>query len=129
MSNSILTSTKKALGIDESYTVFDPDIVMHINSVLSTLNQLGIGPEPGFFIENATPTWTDFLGSDPRFNSVKSYLYLKVRLIFDPPATSFTITAMKELAQELEWRMLTLRESTVYIPTNVIVDGGDAIAG
>jgi hypothetical protein len=111
VSDSILTSTKKVLGITEDYTPFDVDILMHINSVFSTLHQLGIGPTAGFSIEDATPTWSDFLGDDDRLNSVKTYVYLKVRLAFDPPGTSYLIQAIERQAQELEWRLNIVREN------------------
>jgi len=81
MSNSILQSTKKTLGLAEDYTAFDQDIIMHINSVFSTLVMLGVGPETGFVIEDETDTWEEFT-TDVRLNSVKSYMYLKVRLLF-----------------------------------------------
>lgn len=110
MSESILESTKKVLGIAADYTAFDMDIVMHINSALATLNQLGVGPDAGFFIEDDSAEWGDFVGEDPRYNQVRSYVYLKVRLIFDPPATSFVIAAMEKQIQEHEWRLNVLRE-------------------
>lgn len=110
MSESILNSTKKILGIDESYDHFDPDITMHINSVFNTLAQLGIGPVNGFMIEDDSETWDQFLGDDLNLNSVKSYVYLRVRLLFDPPATSYHIQAIKEQINELEWRLNTHRE-------------------
>ena len=109
---SILTSVKKVLGIADSYTAFDPDILMHINSVFATLNQLGIGPVEGFSIDDATTTWGAFLGTDKRLNSVKSYMYLKVRMMFDPPTTSFHITAMERQIAEFEWRLNVYREET-----------------
>lgn len=131
MLQSILDSTKKTLGIDPSYTVFDEDILMHINSVFGTLKQLGLGPEAGFAIEDNASTWDEFIGSDNRFNEVKSYVYLRVRLLFDPPGTSFHIVAIKEQIQELEWRLREERENTAWVapPTVidedvVIVDGG-----
>lgn len=106
MSNhSILETTKKILGIDASYTAFDTDITIHINSALSTLTQLGVGPAEGFMIVDQTQLWADFIGSDPRLNAVKTYVYLRVRLLFDPPSTSFHLVAMKEQIQELEWRL------------------------
>jgi hypothetical protein len=95
--------------------------MMHINSVFVTLNQLGIGPENGFAIEDALPTWADFLGDDLRYNSVKTYVYLRVRLLFDPPATSFLISAMKEQVQELEWRLNVHREGESWTNPNPIV--------
>ena len=121
MSESILTSTKKILGIENVYTAFDPDILLHINSVFVTLNQLGIGPVTGFAIEDEVPTWVDFLGPDPRLNSVKTYVYLRVRLLFDPPSTSYLITSMKEQVQELEWRLNVYREGVSWTNPNPIV--------
>lgn len=107
---SILTSVKKILGIEEDYTAFDPDVVIHINSVFFTLNQLGIGPTTGFAIEDDTATWDDFLDGDLRLNSVKTYVYLRVRLLFDPPTTSYMIEAMRDQIRELEWRINVYRE-------------------
>lgn len=110
MTDSILDSTKKALGIADDYTAFDVDILMHINSVFSTLNQLGIGPEDGFAIEDNTATWTTYLAGELKKNSVKTYMYLRVRMLFDPPTTSFTQEAMKEQILEHEWRLNVVRE-------------------
>lgn len=110
MDDSILNSTKKTLGIAEEYTAFDVDIVMHINSVLSTLNDLGIGPENGFMIEDDSSTWSDFIGNDPRLNSVKTYTYLRVRLLFDPPSTQYMVAAYQEQIKEQEWRLSVRRE-------------------
>ena len=103
--DSILNSTKKILGLSEEYDVFDLDVITHINSVFSTLEQLGVGPAGGFMIEGDTETWASFFGPDPRLNAVKSYVYLRVRLLFDPPATSFAVSAMQEQIKELEWRL------------------------
>lgn len=110
MSESILTSTKKILGIGEDYDVFDMDIIMHINGVMSTLHQLGLGPEEGFMIQDSSEEWGDLLEDDMRLNSIKTYVYLKVRLLFDPPSTSFVLTAMNEQIKELEWRLNAYRE-------------------
>lgn len=104
-SQSILTSTKKLVGISEDYTVFDLDITLHINSVFSTLQQLGVGPSLGFSIEDETTTWDQFIGLSSVINNVKSYMYLRVRLLFDPPATSFALDAMSTQIKELEWRL------------------------
>lgn len=129
--DSILTSTKKILGIDETYTEFDVDILMHINSVFATLNQLGIGPSIGFAIMDDTPTWDAFLGTDPRLNSVKIYMYLRVRLLFDPPSTSYLITALNEQVRELEWRLNVYREETAWVDPDpdpmreTVLDGGE----
>jgi hypothetical protein len=116
MEQSILIGTKKILGLDESYTAFDHDILTHINSAFSTLNQLGVGPAVQFIIEDDTATWADFINDDDAIlNLVRSYVYLKVRLIFDPPATSYAIGALKEQIQEFEWRMNTSREDAHWV--------------
>lgn len=111
--DSILDTTKKALGLGADYDGFDPDIMMHINSVFFTLNQLGVGPQEGFAITGPTETWATFLGSDLRLNAVKSYVYIKVRLLFDPPANSFGISALEKQAAEYEWRLNVHVESLV----------------
>lgn len=110
MSDSILTSTKKILGLADDYTAFDLDIISHINTVFSTLNQLGIGPEEGFMIEDKVATWDAFLGADKRLNSVKQYVYLRVRVIFDPPDTSYLVAAFEKQIEELGWRLNVVRE-------------------
>lgn len=129
---SILTSTKKILGLTEDYTVFDPDILVHINSTFSTLNQLGIGPEDGFMIVDKTTTWDAFIGSNMKYNAVKTYMYLKVRLVFDPPQTSFVLAALQDQIREQEWRLNVVREGTDWVspnpapdvPGDGIIDGG-----
>lgn len=109
---SILISIKKLLGITEEYDHFDPDIVMHINSVLMILNQLGVGPAEGFSIEDETATWADFLGDSTNLDAVKSYIHLKVKLLFDPPLNSAVIESMNRNISELEWRLNVAAEST-----------------
>ena len=136
MEQSILNSTKKILGIDASYTAFDLDILTHINSALAALNQIGVGPEDGFTVVDDTSVWTAFIGSDPKKNNVKTYVYLKVRQVFDPPQTSFLGTAMQEQIRELEWRMSITRELVDWVDPDaddddevvvlpVILDGGE----
>src|SRR4249919_134329 len=115
MEQSILTSTKKILGIAEDYTVFDLDIITHINSAFSTLTQLGVGPAAGFMIDDATATWTDFIAEDFQYNSVKSYIFLRVRYLFDPPSTSYLIAAVERQISELEWRLNVHREETGWV--------------
>lgn len=104
MEESILNSTKKVLGIDASYKAFDEDIIMHINSVFSTLQQLGVGPVEGFEITGEDETWSSFV-TDKRLSALKTYVYLRVRLLFDPPATSFHQESMQNQIKELEWRL------------------------
>lgn len=103
---SILTSIKKLLGIAEEYEHFDVDIIMHINSAFSVLTQLGVGPEEGFRIEDASAVWSDFLYDDPRLEMVRTYVYLKVKLVFDTTSSSSAvIESINRQIQELEWRI------------------------
>lgn len=103
---SILTSTKKLLGITEEYTHFDADLIIHINSVFTILTQLGVGPKEGFRIEDELATWNDFLQTESvLFDSVKSYMYLKVKLVFDPPLSGTVMEAYNRMISELEWRL------------------------
>lgn len=109
---SILTSIKKLLGITEEYNHFDADIIMHINSVFMILNQIGVGPAKGFRIEDETSTWDDFLGDSIQLESVKTYVYLRVRLLFDSATLSGTvIESMKQTISELEWRLNVISDT------------------
>lgn len=113
MEQSILISTKKILGIAGDYDAFDLDVITHINSTFSTLTQLGVGPAGGFMIEDAEAKWEDFIDpADFQYNSVKSYVFLRVRQLFDPPSTSYLISAVERQISELEWRLNVHREET-----------------
>lgn len=103
--DSILTSIKKLLGIAEEYEHFDADIIMHINSVFSILTQLGVGPSNGFSIEDKEARWHDFIGEDNNIEMVKSYIHLKVKLLFDPSLSSAVMEATNQMIKELEWRL------------------------
>lgn len=103
--DSILTSIKKLLGIEEEYTHFDVDVIIYINSAFMHLNQLGVGPEEGFVIKDVGDKWTDFLSDSKRLESVKTYVYLKTRLIFDPPQMGYLVDAITKQIAELEWRL------------------------
>lgn len=105
MAESILTSVKKDLGIMEDYTHFDPDIINDINSVFSVLTQIGVGPTTGFAIEDKNAVWEDFITDYPRLSFVKSYVSKRVRMLFDPPLSSSVKEAVKEVIDELEWRI------------------------
>lgn len=111
--DSILTSIKKLLGISEEYTEFDADILIHINSVFVALHQMGIGPSGGFSIADSSATWADYISGEVLLNDVKSYMYYKVRLMFDPPQSSAAMDNMKQLAAELEWRMNVTAEEEI----------------
>lgn len=112
---SILNSIKKALNVPADYDAFDPEITMHINSVFSTLNQLGIGPQQGFTIADDTVEWSAFL-TDKRLNNVQSYMYMRVRLLFDPPDRAALLSSFQEQIKELEWRMNAQREDEHWTP-------------
>jgi len=105
MTDSILDTIKQMLGIPTTDTAFDIDIIVNINSAFMVLNQLGVGPETVYFIEDNTAIWSDFLTEVEPYSAVKSYLLLSVKMIFDPPATSFVLEAMSRQKQELEWRL------------------------
>lgn len=107
ISSSILGTMREMLtGSIEDSAEFDPQIILHINTVLSTLNQLGVGPDEGFVIESSDETWEDFIGEDlNKYNMVKTYMYLKVRLVFDPPQNSFIVKSFEDQCKELEWRL------------------------
>lgn len=119
---SILDSTKKILGLAPEYDVFDLDVMTHINSAFSTLHQLGVGPADGFAIEDAGATWSEFLADVKQLNSVKTYVYLKVRLLFDPPTTSFHLAAMQDQIKEHEWRINVYRENLLVPATPEVID-------
>lgn len=102
---SILTSIKKLLGIEAEYTQFDVDIIFHINTAFMTLHQLGVGPSKGFSIEDETTTWSDYLGRSSNLQAVKTYIYLKVRMVFDPPTNPSVLSAMQREAAEYESRL------------------------
>ena len=103
--DSILTSIKKTLGIVEEYTHFDEDLIMHINSVFSILNQIGVGPSEGFSIKDEYSTWEEFIPESKKLEFVKSYVYMKVKLLFDPPVSSAAMESINRLTSELEWRI------------------------
>lgn len=113
MEESILTTIKKMLGITEEYKHFDTDIVIHINSALMVLHQLGVGLDKPGRIASEMDTWVSVLGETEDIEAIKTYVYIKVKLIFDPPTNSSVLNAYKEELKELEWRL------------NVQVDNGE----
>lgn len=108
--DSILTSIKALLGIAEEYEQFDQQIIMHINTVFTILSQLGVGPEEPFSILDKSITWSDFDTKGHSLESIKTYIYLRVKSYFDPPANSFTMDALDKQAKELEWRMMVITD-------------------
>lgn len=111
MVDTILSDIKKLLGVDASYTAFDTDIKLHINSVFSLLHQVGAAPQDAVFeIETGQETWGQFISDKTQINLVKSYVYTRVRILFDPPQTSFGISALEKQASEFEWRLAQLED-------------------
>lgn len=113
MEESILVTIKKLLGITADYTAFDTDVIVFINSAMMTLQQLGVGPKAGFTVSGSEQRWSDFIPSDMMLEGVKHYIFLCVKMVFDPPANSFVMEAMKQQKEELEWR---LREQAEFYP-------------
>lgn len=107
---SILLTIKKMLGLEPEYTPFDTDIIVLINSSLMRLHQLGIGPKDGFHITDDSQTWSDFVGDRQDLNSIQEFIFIKVKLVFDPPSTSFVISAYNDRANELEWCLMVEKE-------------------
>lgn len=117
MHDSILASTKKILGISDEYTAFDLDIMTHINAVFFVVNQLGVGPTDVVVIEGSEDKWSDISDIPPnQLSMLKTYMYMKVRMLFDPPATSFVIDAMNNQIKELEYRLSYAREDLIPVP-------------
>lgn len=108
---SILTSIKKLLGIAEDYDHFDQDIIMHINTVFAILTQLGVGPATGFSIADKSTMWNEFISNKLYYEPVKSYVYLKVKLLFDPPLSSAVMESMNRMIGELEFRLNAAAET------------------
>lgn len=117
--DSILISVKKLVGISQEDTSFDTDLIIHINSVFMILKQLGVGPKYGFSITSDLDTWNDFLADGSNLTAVKSYMYAKVRLLFDPPTISSVLESLKAQIIELEWRLM------VEADPPLINNGGD----
>lgn len=121
MITSILTSVKKVLGIPADDESFDEDVLMFINTAFVTLTQLGLGPELGFTIVDDSATWDDFTEADKRLSSVPSYVFLRVKLLFDPPQTSYLIQALNDQRLEIEGRLSMYREDTAWQDPNTVL--------
>lgn len=114
MESSILLSVKKILGLTPDYTAFDEDIVTHINATFSVLSQVGVGPVGGFMIEGPDELWEEYPIPTEWLNLVKTYVYLNVRLLFDPPTTSYLLESAKQQLKEYEWRLNVMREGDLW---------------
>lgn len=111
MCDSIFVTIKKMLGLEDAYTPFDTDVMIFINAALMNLTQLGVGPKEGFTISDYDTKWSDFLTNEVKLGAVKTYVYLKVKMAFDPPTNSFVMDAMKQQAEEIGWRLNVQAES------------------
>lgn len=112
--DNILQSIKKLIGIYEDDTSFDQDLIIHINTIFSILKRLGVGPTEGYKLKTGTEEWSEFTKDDNNLEAVKSYIYVKVKLVFDPPSNSMATESLKNMAQELEWSLNVMAESEVY---------------
>jgi hypothetical protein len=122
MEESILLSTKKILGIAPEYEAFDLDVITHINTALSILTQLGIGLEEGFLVEDHEDTWVDFLGEmdEPRFNMIRSFVYLQTKMLFDPPTVGFLIDLQRKQLDEMIFRLSVMRDDFIHVDEEVV---------
>ena len=114
LTDSILDSIKKLIGPGVEHNFFDSDLIMHINSAFMILNQVGVGPTIPFKIYDNTATWQDFIPDRDNYQSIIDYVYLRCKLIFDPPSSSFVLSALKEQQQELEWRLNIMAETPTW---------------
>lgn len=113
MHESILKTIRKLIGPEEDYEHFDPELIIHINTAIGILGQLGVGPEEGFFISNDSSKWSDFLEDEALYEMVKTYIYLFVKKVFDPPSNSFIVDSYEKTLKELEWRIEVRATSNV----------------
>lgn len=131
MTNSILNSTKKQLDIAPDYTAFDMNVITAINAGFGTLHQLGIGPAQGFYISDASAEWDSFVTDRTERNMVESYVWLRAKLMFDPPQTSYLIASMERQVKEFEDRLNIHHEFATWVvpvtglPASLVVDGGN----
>lgn len=123
--DSILTSIKKMLGITEEYEHFDADLIMYINSAFMILTQMGVGPSEGFRIKDKTSVWDGFVSPEDNLESVKTYVYMKVKLMFDPPTSSAVMESMKNVISELEWRLNVEAETPTINTKGVQIQNGE----
>jgi len=113
MAGSILDELKSSLALASDYTAFDSELIIHINSVLADLYQLGIGPEAGLEITDTSSTWEDLFGVEPRLNAVKSYMTLRIKMLFDPPSLGYLITAYEKMIEKAEWRITVAQDEII----------------
>lgn len=127
MEESILKSTKKVLGLAEEYTAFDQDVLTHINAAFSIINQLGVGQLDGYFVQDASDEWNELQLPANQLHLVKTYVYLKVRVLFDPPGTSFLLSSANDQLKEYEWRLNVFREVELPPPESPTLPEEDRV--
>ena len=125
MADSIFNSVKKVVGLLGDVASFDEDILLHINSVVSTLRQLGLSIPADFYVRDDVQTWRDLLGEFRDLDLVKSYMTMKVRLMFDPPSSSFGLKSMEEMVKEYEWRINVLTDQPYSVPVPPSPEGSE----
>ena len=125
MTDSIFSSVKKVVGLLGDDGSFDEDILLHINSVVSTLRQLGLSIPADFYVRDDVQTWQNLLGEFRDLDLVKSYMAMKVRLMFDPPSSSFGLKSMEEMAKEYEWRINVLTDQPYSVPVPPSPEGSE----
>lgn len=113
LANSILHDVKQMVGQEWDDTTYDLDIMTHINSVFLDLQQIGVGSNDGFSISDYSTKWDAYLGTDKNLNAVKSYIYIRVRLLFDPPTNGFLVTSLEKQAERMEWRLMVHNDPPV----------------
>ena len=126
MADSVFSSVKKVVGLLGDDGSFDEDILLHINSVVSTLRQLGLSIPSDFYVRDDVQTWRDLLGEFRDLDLVKSYMTMKVRLMFDPPSSSFGLKSMEEMVKEYEWRINVLTDQPYSVPVPLSPEGSEA---
>ena len=126
MTDSIFESVKKVVGLLGDDNSFDEDLLLHINSVVSTLRQLGLSIPADFYVRDDVQTWSDLLGEFRDLDLVKSYMTMKVRLMFDPPSSSFGLKSMEEMVKEYEWRINVLTDQPYSVPVLPSPEGSEA---
>lgn len=105
MEDSILITIKKKLGLDKEYDAFDTDVITNINTSLMILHQLGVGPKTGFRVRGTGETWTDFIGDRVDLEGIVDFIYIRARIVFDPPSSAAALQALKDEVRELEFRL------------------------
>ena len=116
VNEQILASVSQAIGLGEEHTFFDPTLIMHINATFDVLHQLGAGPSDGYSIEGNDETWNDYFGSEPKdvIQFIKTYMFIAVKLLFDPPQNSFLVKQLEDQKKEYEWRINVAAESGLW---------------